>query len=106
MGSVHTLPPLGRDMVEPFRSPIYLRDDGTAWVPDAFTAGAYRDQFICEGVAMGWVPIQELGKAILVFAGGNPLAPTDEAVAVALSPRGLRELIADLQSIEQQWRHG
>ncbi|MEO7467384.1 MAG: hypothetical protein ABIV36_10245 [Sphingobium limneticum] len=103
MGELHILPPLGEEPLAPMASPIMHLDDGTAWVPNAFVAGAYGNVPICVGGAMGWQPVQEVEQIVLVFQGGNPTAPTGEIVAAALSRRGLRALVRDLQSIDRQW---
>ncbi|BBF70221.1 hypothetical protein [Sphingomonas bisphenolicum] len=89
--------------IAPFSSPVLLTDDGSAWVPDAFAAGHYRLLPICKGIEMGWAPVEQISKAIIVFAGGTPMSPTGEIVATALSRDGLSRLIADLQSIDRQW---
>lgn len=103
MGEILSLPINDAAPIEPMRSPIVLLDDGSAWVPSAFIAGAYENLPVCEGVALGWQPAFEVGKAVLVFQGGNPAAPTREVVTAELSRAGLRALIAGLQSIDAQW---
>ena len=103
MGKVHILPPLDDEAFAPMASPILHLDDGTAWVPNAFVAGAYGNLPLCAGVAMGWQPVPEVDRIILVFQGGNAAAPTGESVAAALSRPGLRAMIRDLQSIDRQW---
>ncbi len=97
------LPPIEPDCPPPFGLRILLNDDGRAWIPHAFRAGMFTELPVCEGMAMGWAPVSEIGKVLLAFGGGNPFAPTDEQLAVALSARGLRALIRDLQAIERQW---
>ncbi|EPR09897.1 hypothetical protein M527_07170 [Sphingobium indicum IP26] len=101
--ALEILPPLADEPVPPFALPVLLDDDGRAWLPHGFRADMFTLTQVCEGIAIGWAPVPELGKVLLHFIGGNPFAPTDEALAAALSKRGLRRMIADLQSIERQW---
>lgn len=100
--SVELLPPIAADPIAPFAIPILLDDRDCAWIPDGFQAGIFHLMRVCEGAALGWAPVPELNKALVTIWGGNPFAPTGEAIALAMSRRGLRGLIAGLQSIEQQ----
>lgn len=90
------------DLVAPFSVPVLLDEDESAWVPDAFAAGMFRYLPVCEGAALGWAPIPELLRALVVLQGGNPAAPTDEQIAFTISPAGLRGLANDLRSIADQ----
>lgn len=100
--SVELLPPIKADPIEPFSIPILLDENGCAWIPDGFRAGYFQLLPVCEGAALGWAPIPELNKALVAIWGGNPFAPTREALAIAISRRGLRGLIDGLKSIEAQ----
>ncbi|MEA3543206.1 MAG: hypothetical protein U9R77_13960 [Pseudomonadota bacterium] len=100
--SIDLLPPIKADPIEPFPIPILLDDDGRAWIPDGFRAGMFQLLPVCEGAALGWAPVPELNKALIAIWGGNPFAPTGEALAIAMSRRGLRGMIDGLISIEQQ----
>ncbi|PZU13787.1 MAG: hypothetical protein DI606_04255 [Sphingobium sp.] len=100
--SVELLPPIEDAPVEPFPFPILLDEAGFAWIPDGFRPGLFQHLPLCEGAALGWAPIPEFNKALIAIWGGNPFAPTGEALALLMSRRGLRGLIAGLQSIEAQ----
>lgn len=100
--SIELLPPIPDDPIEPFSMPVLLDDRGCAWIPHGFRPGFCTLTHICEGAALGWAPIPEMNKALIAISGGNPFAPTDEAIALAMSRRGLRGLIQGLQSIERQ----
>lgn len=100
--SVDLLPPVQADPVAPFDVPILLDDQGCAWIPHGFRPGFFTLTQICEGASLGWAPIPEMNKALIAISGGNPFAPTEEAIALAMSRRGLRGLIEGLRSIEQQ----
>lgn len=103
-------PPHGRDPLPPMTSHVLLRGDDSAWVPHPFRPGAHVDMRLCAGVAAGWTPLSASGVAdprvIIVLGGGNNAAPTDEMIAFYISRRGLRELIADLQSVADQMEAG
>lgn len=103
-------PPHGRDPLPPMASHVLLRGDDSAWVPHPFRPGAHVDMRLCAGVAAGWTPLPGYGpnaaRAIIVLGGGNPAEPTDEMIAFHISRRGLRELIADLQSVVDQMGEG
>ena len=86
----------------PFAGPILIDDFGNGYFPHAFLAGAATALPICRGLAKGWAPAPEIGGVLLAMFAGNPDEPTDEALATLLSRDGLRALIADLQSIDQQ----
>jgi len=96
-------PPLAARELPPLSTPVLLDETGSAWIPHAWRAGCFTYTPICEGIGAAWTPVPEIGKVLLAFAGGNPFAPTDEAIAIVLSRDGLRELIADLRSIDRQW---
>lgn len=100
--SVELLPPIESEPIEPFSIPILLDDRDCAWIPDGFRAGMFCQLPVCEGAALGWAPIPEMNKALVAIWGGNPFAPTSEALAIAISRRGLRGLIDGLKSIEAQ----
>lgn len=100
--SIDLLPPIAAEPIEPFSIPILLDEAGCAWIPDGFRAGMFQLLPVGEGAALGWAPIPELNKALVAIQGGNPFAPTGEAIAIAISRRGLRGLIDGLQSIEAQ----
>jgi hypothetical protein len=95
-------PGLARSPLPPMTSPVLVDDDGRAWVPAAFRAGHYALLPVCEGLALGWTPSAELGRVMLVLVGGNMAEPGDESVVTLLTRTGLRNLIADLQSIDDQ----
>ncbi|WP_236576306.1 hypothetical protein [Sphingobium sp. S8] len=86
----------------PFAGPILIDDFGNGYFPHAFMPGTATALPICRGLAKGWAPAPEVGGVLLAIFAGNPDEPTDEAVATLLSRDGLRALIADLQSIDQQ----
>ena len=86
----------------PFAAPILVNDRGEGFFPHAFCQGEVMLLPICRGLAMGWAPAPEANGVLLSIFAGNPDTPTDESVATVLSHDGLRALIADLQSIEQQ----
>jgi len=88
--------------LEPLSSPVMHLDDGTAWVPSAFSAGAYENLPVCAGIGVGWTPVPDTDKILIIFAGGNPAAPTREMVVAAISRAGLRRLVRDLRSIDAQ----
>lgn len=100
--SIDLLPPIEAEPIEPFSIPILLDDDGRAWIPDGFRAGMFQLLPVCESAALGWAPVPEFNKALIAIWGGNRFAPTDEAIAIAMSRRGLRGLIDGLISIERQ----
>lgn len=96
------LPPIDSAPLEPFAIPILLDEEGYAWIPHGFRAGLFMWMHVGEGAAIGWAPIPELDKALVTIWGGNPFAPTDEAIAFVISRRGLRGIIDMLTSIERQ----
>ncbi|MFD1103687.1 hypothetical protein [Sphingobium olei] len=102
VASIDLLPPIAAEPIEPFSIPILLDDNGCAWIPDGFQAGCFRLLPVGEGASLGWAPIPEMNKALISIWGGNPFAPTGEAIAIAISRRGLRGIIAGLQSIDAQ----
>lgn len=96
------LPPIDAAPIEPFSIPILMDERGVAWLPHGFRPGTFMEMQVGEGASIGWAPIPELNKALVTLWGGNPFAPTDEAIAFVISRRGLRGIIAGLQSIERQ----
>lgn len=100
--SIDLLPPIEGDPIAPFPMPILLDDAGSAWIPHGFRSGFFTLMQVCEGAGLGWAPIPEMNKALIAISGGNPFAPTEEAIALAMSRRGLRGLVQGLQSIELQ----
>lgn len=106
MSVAEVLPSIDAAPFLPFRDPILITPDGDAWIPHAFRLKLISLQPICQGISLAWAPVPEVGKALLVIAGGNSDAPTEESVAAFVSREGLRNLIADLQSIDDQLGEG
>ena len=102
MSVAEVLPAIDAAPFLPFREPILITPDGDAWIPHAFRLKLISLQHICQGISLSWAPVPEVGKALLVIAGGNSDAPTDESVAAFVSRVELRSLIGDLQSIDDQ----
>lgn len=92
--------------IAPFPGPVIINDWGEVFVPHAFFPRSVTSLPLCRGAALGWAPFPEVGGVLLAVFGGNPDAPSDESMAVALSRDGLRALIADLQSIDEQLEEG
>ncbi|NWK96540.1 hypothetical protein DM806_12890 [Sphingobium lactosutens] len=85
---------------------VAITDHGTAWLPDAHRPGARRELQLCHGLGIAWAPAAEVGRVILYMIGGNPMQPTDEALAIDMPIGGLETYIADLQSILRQAKAG
>ncbi|OJY68674.1 MAG: hypothetical protein BGP16_05410 [Sphingobium sp. 66-54] len=96
------LPPEDGDRLPPIPYPILIAENGNGWIPHAFNPGIHVCRPVVRGIGLAWTPAPEVGGLLLCIAGGNPRQPTDEAVATFISRKGLREIIADLQSIDAQ----
>lgn len=94
--------PGDREPLEKMSAPVLLDGAGYAWIPDAHRSGAYQHREVCNGIAIAWAPVPEIERVLLCLAGGHPLDPSDEALTVLITRTGLREIIADLQSIDAQ----
>ena len=86
----------------PMETIVLHSDDGTVFVPHSFDPGRRQELFLSRGVGISWTPFPETGGALIVMAGGNPIEPSDEAIAFTLSPNGLKAMIRSLQSIDHQ----
>lgn len=95
-------PTAAHEPFPPAHDPLLVDESGKAWVPHAFRVGFAAHRSIARGLGVAWWPVQEIDGVVLAIAAGNPAEPTDEAVAATLTRAGLRMLIADLQSIEDQ----
>lgn len=103
MPAVEILPPIGAEPLAPMRDPVLVSDRGDAWMPHPFYRGMRTLLPLCEGIALAWAPCAPASGILLSLWGGNPDNPSDEAIACTISRNGLRALIRDLQSIDQQW---
>lgn len=86
----------------PLPHPVLLTDHATVYVPHPFYPGSVTELPLSRGTALAWAPFLDVDGALLVIGGGNPIQPTDEAIAVTLSRAGLDALIRDLKSIALQ----
>jgi hypothetical protein len=96
------LPPEAHDALPPISAPVLLGSDGRGWIPHAHRPGMYVEREVAIGIGLAWTPVAEAGRVLLCLAGGNPRNPSDEALTVLVSRQGLREMIADLRSIDDQ----
>lgn len=92
---------MARPVFSPMTEPLLIDGHGFALMPHAYVSGFHLRTFVAEGMGMTWTPLSA-DRIILCLVGGNPAAPTNEALATSISRNGLRELIADLQSIDRQ----
>lgn len=92
--------------IAPFPDPVVINDWGHVFVPHAFFPRSVISLPLCRGAALGWTPFPEVAGVLLAIFGGNPDALSDESMALTLSRDGLRALIADLQSIDDQLGEG
>ena len=100
---IEILPPeteLG--LTPPLPCPLIVDDDGQVWIPHRFIPGCFTNRPLSEGIGMAWTVDAQIGKPALIFWGGKPDAPSDEVVVTMLSREGLRGLIRELQSIDDQ----
>lgn len=94
--------PVASGTVPPIATPILHTDYSTVFVPHGHYPGMAAELPLSQGLGLAWVPCAEVAGVLLVLWGGNPDDPTDEAIAVTLSRAGMRALIRDLTSIDQQ----
>ncbi|SEI69246.1 hypothetical protein SAMN05518849_101576 [Sphingobium sp. AP50] len=93
---------IGEGDFPPIATPILHTDRGTVFVPHGHYVGRSAELRLLRGVGLAWAPCPEADGALLVFSGGNPAEPTDEAIAVTLSRAGIRALIASFDAIDRQ----
>lgn len=86
----------------PMETVILHTDQGTVFVPNPYQPGRRQEMPLSRGVAIGWSPCPEIDGALIVMSGGNPLEPTEEAIAFTISRQGLKAIIGSLQSINRQ----
>lgn len=96
------LPPIGAEPLAPVPMQILVNENDVAWIPHAFADGWLTAQRVTRGIGLAWTPAPEVDGVLLMIAGGNPDQPTDENVTAFISRKGLRQIIADLQSIDAQ----
>lgn len=94
------LPPLSA--CPPMEHAVIIDDAGRAWLPQPDDHAARRAVPLRHGMQMAWLPFPQVGGALLSLWGGAPHKQGGEALAVAISRTGIRSLIADLQSIDEQ----
>ena len=94
----------GRTRLPPIAAPLVVDDHGIVWLPAPDGSGSLIGSYVHAGLRMGWAPVPDLGGLLLVQWGGSASEPgfEEEGVTTFFSRDGLRRLIADLQSIDDQ----
>ena len=103
MGTHHAIASEAQDTPHfpPMQEPLLVDERGNAWLPHPFAPGKRIPAPLCEGMAIAWTPARPT-HVVLSLWGGHPENPSDESIGALLSRSGLKRLIADLQSIDQQ----
>lgn len=93
----------GRHAPPPIAQPVMIEEDGHIWLPIAGSDGSIVSVELHAGMTLQWAPMPPQDGLVVEFRGGEPDgAEWRDAVAVFLTQRGLRALIADLQAIDAQ----
>lgn len=95
-------PVLSGEPLLPMTRQVFVDDKGGAWVPHAFDPQRMRYGELANGVALGWAPVPESDMVLVSMFAGNPTEPTEDAITIVLTRDGLREVIANLRSIDDQ----